>query len=110
MKNLIKEYEDLLKQTNDKLIELSKYEDGFLYIIFTNSFHTTYIDIFKNDYVAKLEKDSYNGDNGVSILYTNNSNVGVAHIFLSGEVVDAVLKSDKKRKTIRKIFEDFRVR
>ena len=74
---------DLTKLTMDELISLRNkieglihsYEDGYIYICSVRQFGSVWEERPKSFHSLKELCDSYNGDNGIVDVYTNNPNL-----------------------------------
>jgi hypothetical protein len=62
------ELTDLLRDINKKI---SQCEDGHIYIVVTRCFSSVYFDSFKNKYAVENYIADYNGDNGITDVYTD---------------------------------------
>ena len=51
--------------------KISQYEDGYIYIVVTRCFGSVYFDSFKNKYAVEDYIEDYNGDNGITDVYTD---------------------------------------
>lgn len=71
IEELLDKKTELTNSLNDINKKISEYEDGYIYIVLTRCYGSVYFDSFKNlhsteDYIA-----DYNGDNGITEVYTD---------------------------------------
>jgi hypothetical protein len=66
---------ELVKLRNEIQSRIYNYSDGYLYICSVRSYGRVWEEKPKNLYELQELCDSYNGDNGIIDLYTNNPNL-----------------------------------
>lgn len=62
---------ELTNSLRDVNKKISQYEDGHIYIVVTRCFGSVYFDSFKNKYAVEDYIAGYNGDNGITDVYTD---------------------------------------
>lgn len=72
IKNLLKEYNDLIELKHKKHFELFAASDGYNYITNLRSYGTNTFEKHTNYATVSLLCDEYYGDNGIVDVYTNN--------------------------------------
>ncbi len=51
--------------------KIAQYEDGHIYIVVTRCYGSVYFDSFKNKYAVEDYIGNFNGDNGITDVYTD---------------------------------------
>lgn len=51
--------------------KIREYEDGHIYIVITRCYGSVYFDSFKNKYAVEEYIGDFNGDNGITDVYTD---------------------------------------
>jgi len=59
---------------------INKFDDGFWYCVRVSSFGSHYMHNYTNYYAAELDANEYNGNNGVSTIYSNNPDCDAVYI------------------------------
>lgn len=72
IKNLLKEYNDLIELKNKKHFELFAASDGYKYITNLRCYGSNTYEEHNNYATVSLLCDEYYGDNGIVDVYTNN--------------------------------------
>lgn len=71
IEELLDKKTELTNSLRDIDEKISQYEDGHIYIAVTRCFGSVYFDSFKNKYALEDYIADYNGDNGITDVYTN---------------------------------------
>lgn len=71
IEELLDKKAELTNSLRDIDKKISQYEDGHVYIVVTRCFGSVYFDSFKNKHALEDYIADYNGDNGITDVYTD---------------------------------------
>ena len=110
IEELLDKKAELTNSLRDIGKKISQYEDGHIYIVVTRCFGSVYFDSFKNKYALEDYISEYNGDNGITDVYTDYD-ADIEHVdsgFYTFEDFTELLKDMKYySRSVQQILSDY---